>query len=532
MSRLERNKWIEQTKAELLANEKMSDHIVKEMIFLYDEAANQIETSIDALFGRYATNNALSLAEAQKLLSGQEYSVWKKSIEEYFLQLKVNPADSKTLMELNTLAMKGQISRQEQMLSNVYRNMATLADKSASGLDTLLGDVLRVNSYQTMFHAQKAAGLAFGVPRIDEKLVRQVLDYPWAQKKFSKAVWDNVDKLTAVAKREITLGIINGSGSRKIAKNIEALMGKGKEVAERLARTESHYFAYQGRLQAWKENGIKKYKFLGNNEAGHCSCGGLNGRVFEVDQAEVNINYPPIHPNCRCSVIAYFENGIFSDKKTEPFDDKLTLKSWEEKYVEDAPPKGYRDFNVEEKREAYKNFLKNVPQKNKMYLEYYNGNTEYEQSSKIKSTFGYHPKHDKIYYNSEHPLFEKFDFNVANTHELAHRIDVLNFKSWENEDFVKAVTDGGKSVLGKVNYFEKLCEEDREGFLSDIISALSSSKIELRYGHDMEYWQTKGNKEKEIFANLFAMEAFQDKRMKDVEASLPKLMEAYHKLYL
>lgn len=328
LSREERNEWIEQAKDTLLLNAKHEDNVNKELMYLYDETAYELENNINALFSKFAQDNKLTPTQANHLLSGEEYSIWRKSIEKYLADSGNTPANSKTLLELNTLAMKSRISRQEQLLSKVYRNMAALAKDSEASLTKLLSDIMRTNYYRASFDLQKSLGIQFSVAKINEKLIKDVLEYPWSQKKFSVAIWDNVDKLTAIAKREIVRGIANGSGSLKIAKNISELMGKGKYVAERLARTECHYFAYQGKISSYRELGIMKYRFLGGNEGGHCCCSELNGQEFLLEYAEANINLPPIHPNCKCTIIPVASRSMFSDRKTEVFDKSVSFNDW------------------------------------------------------------------------------------------------------------------------------------------------------------------------------------------------------------
>ena len=57
MSNRDRNFWIEQAKDQLLANEKRADSAVVELMLLYDEAANQVEREIYAMFAKFATDN-------------------------------------------------------------------------------------------------------------------------------------------------------------------------------------------------------------------------------------------------------------------------------------------------------------------------------------------------------------------------------------------------------------------------------------------------------------------------------------------
>ena len=44
-------------------------------------------------------------------------------------------------------------------------------------------------------------------------------------------------------------------------------------------------------------------------------CGALDGRVFFLADAEVGVNYPPIHPNARCTTTAYFGDGAVEEAK-------------------------------------------------------------------------------------------------------------------------------------------------------------------------------------------------------------------------
>lgn len=336
MSRKDRNFWIEQAKDRLLSNERQADQATRELFFLYDEAAHKIESQINSLAARYADQNQLTREQAARLLSGQEHSTWKKSIEKYLKDISKAAADSKTLLELNTLAMKSRISRQEELLADVYRQMMELASGGTQELTGLLSDIVRTNYYRSGYDIQRGIGMGFNVAKINEKLVRQVIEYPWSTKHFSKSLWEKTDTLAALAKREITFGFINGSSVQKIAKEINDVMGKGKYAAERLVRTECKYFANQGELLGYRANGVKRYRFVGGSEgSGHCDCADVAaGGPYNVDEAEAGINYPPLHPNCVCIVIADFDSNMFDAKRsTTPLQENISFQRWKEKFV-------------------------------------------------------------------------------------------------------------------------------------------------------------------------------------------------------
>ena len=130
-------------------------------------------------------------------------------------------------------------------------------------------------------------------------------------------------------------------------------MDKGRYNAQRLVRTECKYFANQGELMGYKENGIKRYRFIGGTEgSGSCTCAELNGQVFNVEEAVAGINYPPIHPNCLCIVVADFgDKGMFSRRTdAEPLEENVKFREWKEKYVDGPAQSGIIPLTGSEER--------------------------------------------------------------------------------------------------------------------------------------------------------------------------------------
>lgn len=330
MSQRERNEWIERAKQKVLDNAKQTDQYVKDILFLFDEAAWQMETDINAMFQKYATDNGLTESEASQRLTSSEYSRWRKGIDEYLKEAKT---DSKTLLELNTLAAKSRINRKEQMLASVYQTMITLSGDTETKLEDLLGDMFKTNYYRGCYDVQSMMGIGFNVAKIDDKMLRRIMEHPWSGKNYSQAVWDNTDKLATLAKREITLGFMSGSSVQKMAKEINDVTGKGRYAAERLVRTESSYFSNQGELASYQEMEIDEYIFVG----GGCEiCQALNGLTFKVAEAEKGVNLPPIHPNCKCTIRAKPKRDLFEKREgASPLKDNPKFEEWKKSYVKD-----------------------------------------------------------------------------------------------------------------------------------------------------------------------------------------------------
>lgn len=328
MSQRERNEWILRAKERVLQNAEKTDSCIKDIMDLYDETANQLENEIRAMFQRYAGENGLTNAEAETLLSSGEYSRWRKSMENYLAESK---NDCRTLQELNTLSVKSRISRKEQLLSQIYRQMMDLSGDTETKLTDLLGDLYKTNYYRGCYDLQCVSRLGFTVAKVDQRMLKRILEYPWSGKNYSQALWGNTDRLAALARRELTMGFMAGSSVQQMAKAINDVMGKGRYAAERLVRTESSYFSNQGELQSYRELGIKEYTFLG----GGCEiCQQLNGRTFSMDDAEAGLNLPPIHPNCKCTIRAKAKIDLFKNREgANPLKENPKFEEWKKRHV-------------------------------------------------------------------------------------------------------------------------------------------------------------------------------------------------------
>lgn len=325
--------WIERAKELLLLNTRRADAVSRDLYFLYEEAASQVEAEIGAMYAKYAADNALTRAQASRLLSGKEYSVWRTSMAGYLADIPDGARQSKTLLELNTLAAKSRISRHEALLSNIYRNMIGLAGDTEARLTDFLADTVKVNYNRSAYALQRGVGAGFCIPRIDERTLHNILTYPWSGKCYSEAVWDNVDLLAATAKREIALGEIKGSSVQAMAKQIDNVMGKGQYAAERLVRTECKAFAGQGELLSYKAHNVTHYRYIGGTEGStHCECATHNGKEYAVADAVPGVNYPPLHPNCLCITVAVPEIDMFGELNAQPISTRADFAAWEKKY--------------------------------------------------------------------------------------------------------------------------------------------------------------------------------------------------------
>lgn len=189
-------------------------------------------------------------------------------------------------------------------------------------------------------------------------------------------------------------------------------------------------------------------------------------------------------------------------------------------------------LDVQKLQDDYQTFTQQMDAPCQAYLQTMMQAVEFK-SAKLSedAPFGYSPSKDAFYYDTSRKSFHDIDLSIVTTHELAHRIDNQFVNVAENEDFRQKVSNSKKQIDADRKKFQQFCKEDKEGFISDICSAISEGKYSFRYEHPEEYWKKEGNKEKEIFANYYSLVAFRDiPKLDFLKKNLPEVYESCEKI--
>lgn len=166
--------------------------------------------------------------------------------------------------------------------------------------------------------------------------------------------------------------------------------------------------------------------------------------------------------------------------------------------------------------------------KSKMTL--YAEMTEMIEDKNLSAPFAYLPDSDVIKYNPEAPYVKDYDMDYVFAHEITHRMDELEYHSWENKRFVQAIETCSRKVYDQKEeiqeWFAPGGKYERSFAISDIISALGNGEIEVPVGHAPDYWVLDSRfKAMEIFADLSSIDVL---ALNETESVLKELFEAYH----
>ena len=137
--------------------------------------------------------------------------------------------------------------------------------------------------------------------------VEMVINKIWCAdgKHWSSRIWTHKDDLANKLRNGIVDCISRGVSKDELTKELMRIYGTEFYKADRIARTELNYVQNQSTLNRYKEMGVEKYKILSAHDSRTCDkCADLDGKIFPIDKAEIGVNFPPFHSNCRDTILA------------------------------------------------------------------------------------------------------------------------------------------------------------------------------------------------------------------------------------
>jgi len=100
-----------------------------------------------------------------------------------------------------------------------------------------------------------------------------------------------------------------GYGPRKASQLFHAkFQGFKKSNVHRLVTSEMGNIAEEAAAKSYEENEIEWYEYMATLESHTCdTCGRLDGQKVKLSERKDGINYPLIHPYCRCTTVPYID---------------------------------------------------------------------------------------------------------------------------------------------------------------------------------------------------------------------------------
>lgn len=311
----------------------------KQINEIYQSTLDQVQKEIDSFYAKYAKKEDITMAEAKKRADKLDMEAYARKAKKYVME-KDFSEQANAEMRLYNLTMK--VNRLELLKANVGLEMV-------SGFDALQKYFDEVLTNRALSESKRQAGILGKSVFNNAKAAHAVVNASFQNATFSDRIWMHQDLLKNELNKLLQTGLVQGRGSRELARSLRKQFSVSVSNAERLMVTELTRVRTEAQRQSFERNGYENYEFIAEPTA--CPiCRALDGKVFEVSKMLPAENAAPMHPHCRCSVAAYMDRETFdkwlngySEKSDDQFDSENVLNVFHLNF----PEKGGRLRNKE-----------------------------------------------------------------------------------------------------------------------------------------------------------------------------------------
>lgn len=325
----------------------------------YVQAQKEIREDIEALYQKFADKEKITLAEAKRRISRADFSKvdFEKMVD---YQIERNrafqekrdklPGDVAAAIEkqhmryeseLRAYTKRGQITRLELLDMQIDKALLDLYDKNQISMYDCLSRIYEDGYYRSIFAGQKAIGFGKDFTAPNTRAIERAVLNTYNKRGYSKRLYEHCSTFSKDLKENLVTGFIRGESIETMSARISRRLAISEAHARRLVRTETAYVYEQASLTAYQECGIEMYEFLATlDHKTSKPCQELDRKRFLIKDAVPGKNYPPMHPNCRSTTVAAFEDDkvtrrLAKDERGKYYEvpSDMTYPEWKKKYM-------------------------------------------------------------------------------------------------------------------------------------------------------------------------------------------------------
>lgn len=279
--------------------EKDEAAIKKRLSKFYDAEFKRLDKEIAAYFQKYGENNVIeyrtllqSLDEADRTLLMEQMDEFAEKYPQYAHLLPVRESIYR-------------LDRLQGLQYSVYMAQANIAgytNEQLTEYETKLAQ-------QGLNYSMETLGFGKNFYAINAAIVKEFVDVAWCNgENFSTRIWNDTQRVAEYINRDMAQAFARGDSYDRIVKDVRRRFGVNRSNAYRLVFTEGTYVMAESSIKPFEED-FTQYEYSPILDGKTCEiCRALNGKIFEISERQPGVNFPPMHPWCRCAWIPYVED--------------------------------------------------------------------------------------------------------------------------------------------------------------------------------------------------------------------------------
>lgn len=301
--------WAERALNEALMGERSVLEYENALLDAYRVALREIKKDLESFFSKYAKENKVTYAEARRRLVSSEIKEFKATVKMWLDYARQNGWNRVYIQYLEKLLNMKYITRLEMLEADIRYQIELIENNKEKNIKDLM-EINYLAAYYVRYHDfATGAEMSVRFDTIDAHTLAQVVAKRWDDGNYSTRVWNDRNRLVKAMSTILPQSFSRGLNVNKLGDMLAKELNVSQNRGRTLARTEINNICNQADLAVYRAAGIEKYQFVATLDLRTSEiCRSMDNTVHEVSQARTGINFPPLHPNCRSTTVAYYED--------------------------------------------------------------------------------------------------------------------------------------------------------------------------------------------------------------------------------
>ncbi|EEE16952.1 minor capsid protein [Lancefieldella rimae] len=326
------------------AMERDEHALSKRVEQVYTRELKGLEREIASYYQRYGEDNVIAYRRLMETMDPVDRDLLIRDCDKF---LAVHP-DMQSIVDVRKSIYK--LNRLEGLQASARVHFYNVTFEVSGYVDKhLLKQSLRGANT-----AAEAMGFGKSFYNMDSDAVRRFVDTVWTgNTSYSQRIWDNTETLASYVSQDMAKAFARGDSYQRIAKALEKrFVDVPQSSLMRLVYTEGTYVSRMAQAEELKREGFDSYTIQAVHDGRTCEqCHGVEGKTFRFEDMQVGVNFPPLHPYCRCQIAPAVDDWDAWQQKQEEFGQRQKLARVEENEAFVKAKKGGKNrYSVNYKR--------------------------------------------------------------------------------------------------------------------------------------------------------------------------------------
>ena len=278
----------------------------------YESELRRLNREIAEYYQRYGENGILEYRRLMETMDPKDRELLIRDCDEF---LRQHP-DMQSIVDVRKSIY--QLNRLEGLQASARLHLYQATGDVVQRVDN---HIMR-QSLRGANTAAEAMGFGRSFYSMDSDAVRRFVDTVWTgSASYSQRIWDNTETLASYVAQDMSKALARGDSYQRIAKALEKrFVDVPQSSLMRLVYTEGTYVSRMAQAEELKREGFDSYTIQAVHDGRTCEqCHGVEGKTFRFEDMQVGVNFPPLHPYCRCQIAPAVDDWDAWQQKQEEF---------------------------------------------------------------------------------------------------------------------------------------------------------------------------------------------------------------------